>query len=603
MSKKISYPVLCTALLGTLLTVSPLSIAGEQDVYIPADTLFYMGTGSPVAVKDIFALIPDFATFRDSTESIGLDGIDDLLDDPAAGLAAWGIEDKVSFSAYSVGLSPVLRISLSDSEKFNQALRAYETKRGLKSDRREQDGWTINLYSPAQLSGINDSESEDNSSAGAANESATTESDNSSGTGEADSDVSSVVPSLVVGVNETDAVVGFVADADDKQSIQVVLGITKPEQSIAANEKMRNLRKKWGYGEGLAAFIDFQQIAAVVTDESNPVGQQLQDSGFLSGAMRGYLDQLRSEPCRAEVTQLVSSWPMVVGGYRNFEVSEKQINFDAHMAVVIGHEKLKETLKLFRGLMPSSQSSSKPMLSLELGLTVDNLAQALGQLSEMTGSVRYQCQALYPLNSIAARDLGVVSMGVVMFGGLARGVRGVSVNIFDADIDPAQGLSAVKSIDSAIAVTADDPAMLVGTLRMLPQFGALADLPLDGSEIDVTSAFPLPLPAGVQIKAAMKGNNVVLFSGENSTDFANRLAQNQSEGFFLGKANTRLILDKLTASLANEGDVEGREQIMEILDQYLQGELSYSLDFTDNGVEVVSKGLVDRRVSSEETSK
>ena len=603
MSKKISYPVLCTALLGTLLTVSPLSIAGEQDVYIPADTLFYMGTGSPVAVKDIFALIPDFATFRDSTESIGLDGIDDLLDDPAAGLAAWGIEDKVSFSAYSVGLSPVLRISLSDSEKFNQALRAYETKRGLKSDRREQDGWTISLYSPAQLSGINDSESEDNSSAGAAKESATTESDNSSGTGEADSDVSSVVPSLVVGVNETDAVVGFVADADDKQSIQVVLGITKPEQSIAANEKMRNLRKKWGYGEGLAAFIDFQQIAAVVTDESNPVGQQLQDSGFLSGAMRGYLDQLRSEPCRAEVTQLVSSWPMVVGGYRNFEVSEKQINFDAHMAVVIGHEKLKETLKLFRGLMPSSQSSSKPMLSLELGLTVDNLAQALGQLSEMTGSVRYQCQALYPLNSIAARDLGVVSMGVVMFGGLARGVRGVSVNIFDADIDPAQGLSAVKSIDSAIAVTADDPAMLVGTLRMLPQFGALADLPLDGSEIDVTSAFPLPLPAGVQIKAAMKGNNVVLFSGENSTDFANRLAQNQSEGFFLGKANTRLILDKLTASLANEGDVEGREQIMEILDQYLQGELSYSLDFTDNGVEVVSKGLVDRRVSSEETSK
>ena len=94
-----------------------------------------------------------------------------------------------------------------------------------------------------------------------------------------------------------------------------------------------------------------------------------------------------------------------------------------------------------------------------------------------------------------------------------------------------------------------------------------------------------------------------MFSGENSTDFANRLAQNQSEGFFLGKANTRLILDKLTASLANEGDVEGREQIMEILDQYLQGELSYSLDFTDNGVEVVSKGLVDRRVSSEETSK
>ena len=603
MSKKISYPVFCTALLGTLLTVSPLSIAGEQDVFIPADTLFYMGTGSPVAVKDIFALMPDIATIRDSTDSPRMDGIDELLDDPAVGLAAWGIEDKVSFSAYTVGLSPVLRISLSDPEKFNQALQAYETKRGLKSNRHEQDGWTINLYAPAQLRGIDDAESEDNSSAAAANESATTESENSSDTGDGGSDESSMVPSVVIGVSEKDVVVGLVADADDKQSIQVVLGITKPEQSIAANEKLRNLRKKWGYGEGLAAFIDFEQIAAVVTDEANPVGQQLQDSGFLNSTLQGYFDQLRSEPCKAEITQLVSNWPMVVGGYRNFEVSEKQINFDTHMAVVLGHEKLKETLKLFRGLMPSSQSSSKPMLSLGLGLTVDNLAQALGQLSEMTGSIRYQCQALYPLNSIAARDLGVVSMGVVMFGGLARGVRGVSVSIFDADIDPAQGLSAVKGIDSAIAITADDPAMLVGTLRMLPQFGVLADLPLDGSEIDVTSAFPLPLPAGVQIKAAMKGNNVVLFSGEKSTDFASRLAQNQSEGFFLGKANTRLILDKLTASLANEGDVEGREQIMEILDQYLQGELSYSLDFTDNGVEVVSKGLVDRRNLSKAPAK
>ena len=194
-------------------------------------------------------------------------------------------------------------------------------------------------------------------------------------------------------------------------------------------------------------------------------------------------------------------------------------------------------------------------------------------------------------------------MGVVMFGGMARGVRGLSVNIFDADIDPEQGASAVKSIDSAIAISADDPAMLVGTLKMLPQFGALANLPADGSEIDVTSSFPLPLPAGVQIKAAMKGNNVVLFSGEKSTDFANRLAQNQPEGFFLGKANTRLILEKLTSSLAGVGDTEGREQVMDILNQYLQGELSYSLEFTDNGVEVVSKGLVDRRDSSKEAAK
>ena len=112
MLKKNVYTVFSTALLGTLLTVSPVSIAGEQDAYIPADTLFYMGTGDPIAVDDIFALMPDFATIRENTDSPRMDEMGDLLDDPAAGLAAWGIEDKVSFSAYTVGLSPVLRLSL-----------------------------------------------------------------------------------------------------------------------------------------------------------------------------------------------------------------------------------------------------------------------------------------------------------------------------------------------------------------------------------------------------------------------------------------------------------------------------------------------------------
>ena len=603
MFRKNSYPVFCAALLGTVLTVSPLAIAGEQDSFVPADTLFYMGTGDPVPVDDMFALIPDFAALREDADTPRLDVMGDFLDDPVAGLATWGIENSVSFSAYTVGLSPVLRVSLSDPEKFSQALKAYEAKRKLKGEIREQDGWTITLYSSAQLRKSDSSAGSDTDSDESSADSDDSVSGGSQADTAADDDTGKPMPSLVIGVSEKHAVIGFVESNDNTESIQAVLGITKPEQSLAANDKLRNLRKKWGYGEEIAAFIDFQQIASAVTDEANPVGQQLLESGYLSDRMQAYFEQMRTEPCRAELTQLVSNWPMVVAGYRNFEVSNKQVDFDTHAAVVIGHEKLKQTLMLFRGLLPSSQSSSEPMLSLGLGLTVDNLAQALGQLTELASSVNYQCQLLYPLNSIVSGDLGAVSMGVVMFGGMARGVRGMSVNIFDADIDPDKGASAVKSIDSAVAIAADDPAMLIGTLKMLPQFGALANLPVDGSEIDVTSAFPLPLPAGVQIKAAMKGNNIVLFSGEKSTDFANRLAQNQSEGFFQGKANTRLILEKLKASVATVDDKEARERVADILDQYLQGELSYSLEFTDNGVEVVSKGLVDRRDSPKEPAK
>jgi hypothetical protein len=647
MIKKHSHSVLCTALLGTWLTFSPLAVASEQDNYIPADTLFYMGTGAPLPVEHLFALMPDFAKLREDDEPSRLDGLSGYLKDPASKLAAWGIEGEVAFSAYTVGVSPVLRVSLSDTEKFLQELNNYERKRELGSDERQQDGWTIKLYSFDSLRGrdtpTSDEQSAENPSpalddtaidaAADANEAAdanaaaddtatntaaakeisvngstnnpvssatataTDATNTADGSEASEGETSDDAPqlTLVVGVSDKDVVFGMVANTADDALIESVLGISKPETSIEADGKLKELRKQWGYGDELASFIDFEQIAAVLTDASNPVARQLQDAGLLTPRMLGYLEQMRSEPCRTEVTQLVSNWPRTVAGYRQFDISDKQVEFNSHAAVVIAHEKLRETLKLFRGLLPSSQSSNEPMLSLGLGLTVDNLAQALGQLNEMAATVRYQCQALYPLNSLAASDLSAVSMGVVMFGGMARGVRGMSVNIFDADVDPAAGVSAVKAIDTAIAVSADDPAMLLGTLKMLPQFGAVGDLPVDGSEVDVTHAFPLPLPEGTEIKAAMKGNNIVLYSGEKSTDFANRLAQNETEGFLRGTANTKLILEKLTSSLANVGDEKNREQITGILDRYLQGELMYSLEFTDNGIEIVSKGLIDRR--------
>jgi hypothetical protein len=627
MYKKRSNRILGAALAATLLTVSTVSTAADQHLYIPEDTLFYLGTERPLAVEHLFALMPDVAALRrnadiDSDDAV-LSELANWFEDPVASLADWGIEDQVSFNAYSVGLSPVLRISLTDADKFVNALDQYERRRQITATTMEAEGWTIRQYSPdsGRDSETDETETEadasvtdsDTTTAAAANGTASatmaaaegTQSQNveaksdAQGAAGANVDEESARPAstarLVVGVNDKDAVFSLVGEAADITTIHNVLGINKPDPAIVASDKLGKLRKQWGYGEELAAFIDFEKIAAVVTDDTNTAGQQLLASSLLDDRMRNYIEQMRSEPCRAEAAQLVSNWPMMVGGYRKLEVDDKKVDFDTHMAMVIGHEKLKDTLKLFGGLLPSSQSSSKPMLSVGLGLTVDNMAQALGQLNEMLASVNYQCQPLYPLNALARSDLSAMSMGVVMFGGMARGVRGLSLNVFDADINPQDRFSAVKSIDTAIAISADNPAMLVGTLKMLPQFGALGELPLDGSEIDVTSSFPLPVPPGVQIKAAVKGNNIVLFAGEKSTDFANRLAQNEAEGFFRIKANTRLILDKITASMQGIDETETTQQISDILDQYLSGELSYSMEFTDNGVEMVNKGLVDRR--------
>ncbi|OED38634.1 hypothetical protein AB833_19085 [Chromatiales bacterium (ex Bugula neritina AB1)] len=571
---KIRFQAVCVA---ALLAGTGLASANDQNNFVPADTHFYVGTDRAIPVAEFFALMP-VSGFPNSEDNKFLERMSEFGDNPEEYFVEWGIDTNVQFSMYTVGLAPVIRIALKDAKQFQAELSEFEKKHSLNPEIREHSNQSVRIYSKASVKAKDDAVSSESDS-----------SENSVADGDTAKGDVSVAPSVVVAVGEKDVVFGVLLPVQEG-ALDALIGAARPETSIVQSGKLKKIRKQWKYGDEAAAFVDIKKIAeTVVGSTDSAAAGQLESLLSSDRSAAGVLAMLRSEPCSTEITQLAESMPLMVSGNRYFKVSDDTVEFDSHFAAVLKNELLLETLQLFRGVVPLSQSPGQPLFSVGLGLTVDRLAQALGQISQLLSSVNYQCNALLAVNQLATTDLSGANMGVVMFGGLARGVRGLSVNVFDLDLDPEGAAGPIKSVDTAVAVSADDPGMLLQTLRMMPQFGALADLPLDGTALSLNELLPIPLPAGVELQAAVKAKNIVIYSGEKGTDFANRLGGNDLEQFLHSSVDLGVIINKATSFMDVMG-IDADEEVLDIIGSYPKGVLSYSMDFTDQGVELVSTG-------------
>ncbi len=571
-------------------TVSAGTAANEHSAFIPDDTPFYMGTGEGMPIKHLMAFQPTsgFPGTDDMDDDARemLDSLSDFMTNMDEVLPQWGMGDNVHFSAYTVGMYPVMRVELDDPDKFNASLKALESEHKLKPSALQREGFQVRYYHSESFPEQSEAAA-DSGSTGSSDQAGNEQSDSK------DATESNVIKDggVIVATSDSDLIISVVSDTNNAAMVDKVLGITRPAKSIESSGKLKQLRKRWGYGNHYASFIDFDVITDILTSDDSPTIKDFE--ALAKPEQLAILEGLRSEPCRAEIKSISDNWPMFVMGAREFDVDGDQLRYVSHGAAEIGHSDLLDTLKLIRGVLPASQSAEQPMFSMGLGLTVDRLTQIIGQMTNIISSMTYQCPMLSQLNQMSQADHSAASMGVVMFGGLARGVEGVSLNIFDLEIDPSGSSDPIKGVDTAITITAADPQVLVQTLQMMPQLSMLGELPLDGTEISLNSMLPVPMPPGVEFKAAIKEKNVVLFSGSKAADFISRLGSNNEPGFFRTLIDTRKVIDKATSAMKMFGqESEEVEGMMKYLESYPKGTIDYKLDFTDNGIELSATAVV-----------
>lgn len=655
--------VTATVVSLALATGNSTLAANEQLEFVPDDTLFYFGTGKPVAVEDFFAMMP--GVFKAETLEKIVPGFNDaeggdpvlksiteFVEDPAKFTKEWGLGDELQFSAYTVGMLPVFRIA-GDGKKFAEVLEKIDAEKEQKFDNlthgdiqvrispfenNDSKPPSIDVPTPAEIQSAEstlaaikeesdiasetlqqankdlDTAKADNNASGiaeAANRIATaagTMSDISKQQVDAEKALASLRrkvdaaekhnaaggksgAGMIIAANGDDLIFSISSNAYDPDILDQLLGIEKPEESLEASGKLGKIRKEWGYGDEMAMYLDFKLVADAITGGDSLAAEQLQAMAATDRFMQRDLESIAAEPCRSEIRGLAANWPMMVSGNRRFEVDDKTINFDSHFAMLMENESLRDTLKLLRGVVPVSQSNSDALLSFGLGLDLDTAPQLATQLTEFISSVSYECESLQSLNKISETDISTLSMGAVMVGGMARGVKGFSVNVYDTDVDLAGGMP-VENLDAAIAIAAEDPEILLQTLQFLPQMNILADLPRDGTAVSLNDLLPVPVPPGIEIFAAVKEKSIVFFSGENAKDFAGRLGGNGEEGFIISSMNTESIIQKINDVVENlpesMREEESTDQVLGYLQTYPVGNLSYKIDFTDKGIELDS---------------
>jgi hypothetical protein len=175
-----------------------------------------------------------------------------------------------------------------------------------------------------------------------------------------------------------------------------------------------------------------------------------------------------------------------------------------------------------------------------------------------------------------------------MMTGMANGVKGMSVTLADYKLTEVNGEPSFEKLDALVTVSAENPIMLIDMVK--PFFPPLANIDLkdNGDPVDITPLLMLPPEFGVSAKMAVKGNHLVVYTGDRGTELADGLLKQtlSGNGFFDFAVDYQKMLMPLVDVIEMSGEPMPEE--LEALKDYNM-RLKMSVDFTDKGIVIASK--------------
>ncbi len=180
-------------------------------------------------------------------------------------LRAAGVPRSPQMAIYGMGLIPVLRVALADTEAFEATLDELEAKSGEKMLVAELDG------RPYRYVGDDSAR-------------------------------------LIVAIIDDYVVATLVPTALSDAQLMTVLGLTPPRQSIAESGDLAAIASRYEFADYALGFIDVERVAATFLDSPSGVNAELLAAfEYDAGAL--------SDVCRREIRAMTKVMPRVVSGY------------------------------------------------------------------------------------------------------------------------------------------------------------------------------------------------------------------------------------------------------------------------------------------------
>ena len=287
----------------------PANVAALSDddgvlAYVPADTPYVFATPEPMP-EDVLGKLEANADSiygayeiviketlkgleeeRDGGNSEDADSVITLIGELAGmmrsdELRAAGVPRSPQMAIYGVGMLPVLRLQLADTDAFEAKI--------------------------ADITESSDVEMRSGEVAGEAYQYA----------GDEDA-------RLVIATIDDYGVAAMVPTALSDEQLELVLGIEQPSESIAESGALEQLAESYGYGPHALGFLDIERFAAIFVDASSGLNAELL-------GMMDYDPSELSDVCRTEIREVSQIVPRIVSGYTT--ISTETLNSNSVLEI------------------------------------------------------------------------------------------------------------------------------------------------------------------------------------------------------------------------------------------------------------------------------
>lgn len=375
---------------------------------------------------------------------------------------------------------------------------------------------------------------------------------------------------------------GNLISTDD---LKLALGLEKPDSSLQASGKVQSIQSQHKFLPNSIAYIDHQElVTAFTSNEGNNLARMISNFVGAKGKTND-LEQLRSAECQKEMADIATSWPRTVVGMRDMQIDENRSYVQASMIVESSNSALMRALATMQGYLPSYLDQA-PVFGFGLGLDANKINPALSTIWSSVLNTEYSCA---PLMQMQASLKQSNPAALAMFTGMVQGVKGVGVAMNDFSVAMDGPSPDIKGVDALLSLSADNPEVLFNMAKTFAPNLASVQLPADGSPVDLSAYIPNPEADQVQPMLALKGQHLVVYTGEKSKAMADALASEkpQNNGVMSLSADYSRLFTPLVPLMEMNAtpDVAGQFQILKDLNM----KISMKISFSDQGIEMATE--------------
>ncbi|MGB0205685.1 MAG: hypothetical protein ACPF9K_11630 [Neptuniibacter sp.] len=369
------------------------------------------------------------------------------------------------------------------------------------------------------------------------------------------------------------------------EDLKLALGFEKPETSLQASGKVQSIQSHHNFLPNSIAYIDHQELVTAFTSkEGNNLARMISNLVGANGKTNE-LKQLHSAECQKEMAEIAATWPRTVVGMRDMQIDENRSYVKASMIVESSNSTLMGALATMQGYLPSYLNQA-PVFGFGLGLDANKINPALSTIWSSVLNTEYSCA---PLMQMQASLKQSNPAALAMFTGMVQGVKGVGVAMNDFSVDMDGPTPDIKGVDALLSLSADNPEVLFNMAKTFAPNLASIQLPTDGSPVDLSAYIPNPKADQVQPMLALKGQHLVVYTGEKSKAMADALASEtpQNNGVMSLSADYSRLFTPLVPLMEMNATPEVADQFQILKD--LNMKISMKISFSDQGIEMATE--------------